>query len=144
MCLSNGGIMDEQTKQLKMESLEKVVREYLEDNDKFKLMEKKQKQQKDTIKNMMFELDIKDVSIPELGQVALQIIDNSSLDMNKVLAYFKTREHYFEFIHTSEYVDENEIAMAIANGRIDAKELAPFIVHSQTSRIMPYRHKKSK
>lgn len=136
--------MEQQLKELQKEDLYTLVEEYMRLTETIKLLTKKQTAQKEKIKSLMEELKTDRVYIPEVGTASLQKIDTSTLNLERVLTYFKTKEEYFKFIHTKEYLDEDEIATAVKDGQLNPEELTNYIENSQIVRLRTYKSKHTK
>lgn len=127
-------IAETQKKDDKLATLAKAIDSVHDKNKDYKELESFMKSQKSTIKEIMCELNLTNFETPNGNKATVSVVDKSFMNPELTLQYLK--EHGLtQFIHTREYFDEAEIAMAIANAEINAQDLAPFVVKQTEYRL---------
>lgn len=115
-----------------MKQLDYLGQKYKEQNDEWNSLKRFVDDAKAQIKKIMTDYNISQYTCSNGVILSQYIKDNSILDEELVLKYLK--EHELEkFIHTKEYFDETELAMAIANGQINGADLAPFKIEKYST-----------
>lgn len=115
-----------------MKQLDYLGQKYKEQNDEWNSLKRFVDDAKAQIKKIMTDYNISQYTCSNGVILSHYIKDNSTLDEELVLKYLK--EHGLEkFIHTKEYFDETELAMAIANGQINGADLAPFKIEKYST-----------
>jgi len=115
-----------------MKQLDYLGQKYKEQNDEWNSLKRFVDDAKAQIKKIMTDYNISQYTCSNGVILSHYIKDNSILDEELVLKYLK--EHGLEkFIHTKEYFDETELAMAIANGQINGADLAPFKIEKYST-----------
>ena len=118
----------------KQERLEEVVTACCELYKKNNELTKRVKAYKDEIKKLFEDLHILEYTSSDGSKVTMSVIDKTSIDTEQLINYLKEKG-LAQFIHTKEYVDENEIAYAVAQDTIDAADLAPMRIEKTEYRL---------
>lgn len=97
-------------------------------------LSKKVTEYKNEIKSLFLELNLKEFVSATGSKVTMTAVDKSTVDSDQLINYLK--EHNLEqFIHTREYIDESEIAYAVAQNVINAADLGPMTVEKTEYRL---------
>lgn len=118
----------------KQARLEEVVVACVELYKKNKDLTKRVTAYKDEIKQLFNELNILEYTATDGSKVTMSVIDKSTIDQEQLINYLKEKG-LTQFIHTKEYVDENEIAYAVAQDTINAADLAPMQIEKTEYRM---------
>lgn len=118
----------------KQERLEEIVGVCVTLDKQGKDITKRVKEYKDEIKQLFQDLNILEYTASNGNRVSMTVVDKTSIDELALMNYLKEKG-LTQFIHTKEYIDENEIAYAVAQGNINAADLAPMQVPKTEYRL---------
>lgn len=118
----------------KQERLEEIVGVCVTLDKQGKDITKRVKEYKDEIKQLFQDLNILEYTASNGNRVSMTVVDKTSIDEFALMNYLKEKG-LTQFIHTKEYIDENEIAYAVAQGNINAADLAPMQVPKTEYRL---------
>ena len=118
----------------KQERLEEVVTACAELYKKNNDLTKRVKAYKDEIKQLFSDLNILEYTATDGSKVSMSVVDKTTIDQEQLINYLKDKG-LNQFIHTKEYVDENEIAYAVAQDTINAADLAPMRIEKTEYRL---------
>lgn len=118
----------------KQKRLEEVVVACSEIYKTSKDLSKRVNDYKDEIKQLFKDLNLTEYTATSGAKITMSVIDKSTIDNNKLINYLK--EHNMtQYIHTKEFVDENEIIYAVSKDLIKAEDLAPMQINKTEYRI---------
>lgn len=118
----------------KQNRLEEIVGVCVTLDKQGKDITKRVKEYKDEIKQLFQDLNILEYTASNGNRVSMTVVDKTSIDEFALMNYLK-ENGLTQFIHTKEYIDENEIAYAVAQGNINAADLAPMQVPKTEYRL---------
>lgn len=118
----------------KQNRLEEIVGVCVTLDKQGKDITKRVKEYKDEIKQLFQDLNILEYTASNGNRVSMTVVDKTSIDEFALINYLKEKG-LTQFIHTKEYIDENEIAYAVAQGNINAADLAPMQVPKTEYRL---------
>ena len=118
----------------KQDRLEEIVGVCVTLDKQGKDITKRVKEYKDEIKQLFQDLNILEYTASNGNRVSMTVVDKTSIDEFALMNYLKEKG-LTQFIHTKEYIDENEIAYAVAQGNINAADLAPMQVPKTEYRL---------
>ena len=118
----------------KQERLEEVVTACAELYKKNKDLTKRVTAYKDEIKQLLGDLNLLEYTATDGSKVSMSVIDKTTIDQEQLINYLKEKG-LTQFVHTKEYVDENEIAYAVAQDTINATDLAPMRIEKTEYRL---------
>ena len=117
------------------EKLDKLLESTKSKNDACKVLTDEVKAGREEIKNILQAAN----ETKYVGQngISVSILDVDKTTFNQELVIKYLREKRLDkYIHTKEYFDESEIAMAMARKEIDAADFAPFTIEKHELRVL--------
>lgn len=118
----------------KQARLEEAVVACVELYKKNKDLTKRVTAYKDEIKQLFNDLGILEYTATDGSKITMSVIDKTTIDQEQLINYLKEKG-LNQFIHTKEYIDENEIAYAVAQDTINASDLAPMQIEKTEYRM---------
>lgn len=117
------------------EKLDKLLESTKSKNDACKVLTDEVKAGREEIKNILQAAN----ETKYIGQNGISVsildVDKTTFNQELVIQYLKEKG-LDKYIHTKEYFDESEIAMAMARKEIDATDFAPFTIEKHELRVL--------
>ena len=117
----------------KTEKLKELAMSLKETNLFKKKYEEELKTKKDEFKELASELGV-DSYKDEFVKVSISDIEKISFDTDSVIVMLRDKG-LEKYIHTKEYIDESELAIAITKNELRAEDIKPFMSETHEKRI---------
>ena len=127
--------MEKTTKDPLETRLNYLSRTIKQKNDNKNCLSKEVEATKSEIKIILNTLNLTEFIGDTGTTLSLSEIDKTTLNEEFTIKYLKDKG-LNQFVHTKEYFDETELAMAVARGEVNPVDLAPFRIEKKEIRLI--------